>query len=278
MNKLSEWSSTGKIITYTRYYIAYYSLTIHPSYFSYLILIYLSYAYFSLKKLNPLNYFHLIFILFCSITLLLLQSRAALVTLFFLLFYGIIKLFYQRRYIQFTLLFIIIVSGGVFAYKYTRLGETIKHISVSENNNQTDSRLIIWKNALTTIKQKPIFGYGVGDALDVLIEEHKRTGFEEGVEKRLDAHNQFLETWLQSGVFGLISLLLVFAIPLYQSIKKKQELLFLFLMISFIQLLFESMFIRLAGVVYFSFFYSYLYYVYYAEGGEWENISSPINN
>ena len=163
-----------------------------------------------------------------------------------------------------------VVSGGVFIHKNTRLGETIQHATMTTQKENSEPRIIIWRNSLKVIKRKPIFGYGIGDANDELEKEHKKTEFIDGTIKRYNAHNQFLETWLQSGIFGFISLLLVFAVPLYQSIKKKQELLFLFLVVSFIQLLFESMFVRLAGVVYFSFFYSYLFYVYYAPEGEWE--------
>ncbi len=250
----------------------------HPSYLSFIILIGLIFISKNNYKNRYLQALIFIVILFSLIFLVLLGSRAAIISVFALLFYFMIKLLFKKRFIFFLIILGILIFSGSSVLKYTRLGNTIKNIQKSEQNyKKSDSRLIIWQNAITLIKQKPVLGYGIGDALDEMIKEHERTGFKEGVKKRLDAHNQFLETWLQSGIFGLISLILVFAFPFYQSIKKRQELLFLFLLISFIQLLFESMFIRLAGVVYFSFFYSYLYYYYYAPGGEWEQEKKAIS-
>ncbi|OFX22965.1 MAG: hypothetical protein A2041_00405 [Bacteroidetes bacterium GWA2_31_9b] len=128
-----------------------------------------------------------------------------------------------------------------------------------------DMRITLWKNSLIVWNEKLIFGHGIGDAKSRLIEIHKDMVITEAYEKKYNSHNQFLETATQTGFIGLIVLLLVFAIPLYQSIKKKQELLFLFLVICFINFMFESMLQRLAGVVFFAFWYSYLWFVYYKD-------------
>ncbi len=114
-------------------------------------------------------------------------------------------------------------------------------------------------------KEKPLFGYGIGDAKIKLIDVHKNRDIKIAFKERYNCHNQFLETATQTGVVGLIVLLLVFAIPFYQAIKKKQELLFLFLSICFINFLFESMLQRIAGVVFFAFWYSFLWFVYYRD-------------
>jgi O-antigen ligase len=235
----------------------------HPSYLSYLLLIYLI---FLLSHISPLklNALHIINSIFSTIFIFFLSSRAALLTLLILFVYFLLKSFKQSKYYLTILLVFLILSSGYIILNYTRLGDTIENI-INQDSNQKDARLIIWSHSLEVIKKKPIFGYGIGDALDVLISKHEEKNYEVGVSRSLDAHNQFLETWMQSGVFGLIALIAVFWFPFRQSVRQKQEILFLFLAVSFIQLLFESMFIRLAGVVYFSFFYSYLYYVHYRD-------------
>ncbi len=236
----------------------------HPSYYSYLILIYIIIVFnYRIKEV-----LFKILIITCTIMsfifLFLLGSRAAMISIFALLLYFIIKQFFLKRYVLFAITISFLILSFYSVINFTRFGNTVIKINKKNKNvSQVDSRLIIWENAINLIKQNPILGYGIGDALDEMIKEHKKTGFTKGVERRLDAHNQFLESWLQSGILGLISLILVFVIPFYQAIIKRQEMLFLFLLVSFIQILFESMFIRLAGVVYFSFFYSYLYYFYY---------------
>lgn len=128
-----------------------------------------------------------------------------------------------------------------------------------------DIRILIWKTAIDIWKIKPIFGYGIGDSERSLVEEYKLRNNREAYLKKYNCHNQFLETITQTGITGLILLLLVFVIPIYQAIKKKQELLLLFLMICFINFLFETMLHRLAGVTFFSFWYSFLWLVYYKE-------------
>ena len=254
-------------LRYIRYYIMLEGLAIHPSYLSYLAIIYLSFSLFQKGKSASI---HILFSVFAIVLILVLYSRGALLTLLFLIAYGLFKQLYLKRYALFAIIAFIGLASLFVSYKYTRLGDTIRGIS-SENSVQTeDARITVWRNSFQLIKEKPLFGYGIGDAIHVIIDKHEETGFEMGVEKRLDAHNQFLEVWLQAGLLGLIPLLLVFAFPLFQSIKFKQEYLFLFLIISIIQHMFESMFVRLAGVVYFGFFYCYLYLVYYKGNREIE--------
>lgn len=137
-----------------------------------------------------------------------------------------------------------------------------------------DVRFSLWENAVIVWKEKLIFGQGIGDSKDRLLEVHKERNIEDAVKKKYNCHNQFLETATQTGLVGLAILLLVFAIPFYQSIKKKQELLFLFLMICFINFMFESMLQRLAGVVFFAFWYSFLWFVYYRDEDKEETTSS----
>jgi hypothetical protein len=139
-----------------------------------------------------------------------------------------------------------------------------------------DIRLVLWENAISVWKEHLLFGFGIGDSKNRLIENYSKKKINEALENNYNTHNQFLETATQTGLVGLTVLLLVFAIPLYQSIKKKQELLFLFLMICFINFLFESMLERLAGVVFFAFWYGFLWFVYYKdEEVEKNTIQSP---
>lgn len=279
IEKFREFSSFLDIIEFFRHYTLVEGLTIHPSYFSYILLIYILYFFFQPKTKKALYVLHVPIAISALLTLAALQSRAAILCVLFLILHGTLVQVYKKKWIKLSLLILILISSSYAIYKYTRLGETLKETAVlNEETKKIDPRLVIWKNSFETVKNAPLMGYGIGDALDELIKEHEKTEFEAGVFNRLDAHNQFLETWLQSGILGLLAIIMVFMVPLWQSIRKKQELLFLFLMVSFIQLQFESMFVRLAGVVYFAFFYCYLYYVYYAEGGEWERITQITNS
>ncbi|NOQ24377.1 MAG: hypothetical protein GQ564_03360 [Bacteroidales bacterium] len=138
-----------------------------------------------------------------------------------------------------------------------------------------DIRIYLWKYSIELFRNNLLFGVGIGDNKDELIKHYNKNELTVASGLKYNSHNQFLETATQTGIIGLVVLLLVFAIPLYQSIKKKQELLFLFLIICFINFLFESMLERLAGVVFFAFWYSFLWFVYYKDIEDKESIPAP---
>lgn len=164
-------------------------------------------------------------------------------------------------------IFTVIILIGCFflMMNNTRFKYNLLSFKKANTIEQIDPRFSIWRDAFIVWKQKPIFGQGIGDSKDAIMQIHKKRNIEEAIKYKFNAHNQFLETSMQTGLVGLIILILVFSVPLYQSIKKKQELLFLFLMICIINFMFESMLQRIAGVVFFAFWYSFLWFVFYKE-------------
>jgi O-antigen ligase len=184
-----------------------------------------------------------------------LGSRAAMLTLAVILIFYIFKCL--KRYpfwisISVTFAVIVLLITGLF--KFTRIGETIRDL---KEDSKSDKRIPQWISAIEVVRNAPVFGYGVGDGLDELVRQHKENGFEEDVKLRSNAHNQFLETATQTGIFGAASLILILLVPLAESIKRKQGLLFLIVSIIFINMLFESMLVRLAGVLFIGFWMNY---------------------
>ena len=213
------------------------------------------------------------FIFICFLVLL--NSRSAILAGFILAIYYFIKVLYLGRpWIRIGSALIMVMIGIGFLTA-TRVGRNIQTLILErniQNREELDSRVFLWKNSINAIAKKPLFGYGIGDAQDALDQEYARDGYAAGFENRFNTHNQFLNIGVQAGVLGLIALLLLIGYPLYISIRKKHELLFLFLLISVICFMFESMLERLAGVAFFAFWYSYLFLVYYAENRRNENL------
>ncbi len=210
----------------------------------------------------------LIGILVILIAIFLLNSRAILLSTFFVFIYYTIKFLAEHKRIYIYISLILLLSVFSYIIVNSRFHKNIEQIEQgvsTENYEKVDIRISLWKDAYIMWKEKPLFGYGIGDAKIKLIDVHKNRDIKIAFKERYNCHNQFLETATQTGVVGLIVLLLVFAIPFYQAIKKKQELLFLFLSICFINFLFESMLQRLTGVVFFAFWYSFLWFVYYRD-------------
>ena len=75
------------------------------------------------------------------------------------------------------------------------------------------------------------------------------------LKKRLNFHNQFLQTFGTIGLLGFIILICLFANLSYLAIIKRDFLVISFLFILFTSFLTESMLERQAGVILFSFFY-----------------------
>ena len=72
--------------------------------------------------------------------------------------------------------------------------------------NSVNLRVEKIKSAKEVIAQNWLWGVGIGDVQDVLNEEYKKRGFELGYKVNLDTHNQYLETWIGLGIFGLFLL------------------------------------------------------------------------
>ena len=92
-----------------------------------------------------------------------------------------------------------------------------------------------------------MFGVGTGDVKEELLKEYKKENIPYAIEKSLNAHNQYLQSSVAIGSFGLLVLLLTIFIPVYGAIYPRNWVYVIFLFLIIINLLFESMFERQAG-------------------------------
>jgi len=211
---------------------------------------------------NSIRYFifELCLVMIFTFYIVLLGSRAALLTLF------VVTIYYIRKFLSgfpnwisifFTsVILILLIVGGV---KYTRIGDTILR---NRKNSTSEIRISLWSDAFEVFKDAPLFGHGIGDGLNKMVDKHNENGITEAGTLRLNAHNQFLETATQTGIIGLVCLILILLVPLIISIRNRYELLFLFIIIIFINFLFESMLVRLAGVLFLAFWQNFLILIY----------------
>ena len=72
--------------------------------------------------------------------------------------------------------------------------------------------------------------------------------------KKLNSHNQFLQTTIAIGLPGLIVLLLILGIPLFLFYRQSDFSAVIFVLLIVFNFLFESMLETQAGVIFFSFF------------------------
>ncbi|MDO9512186.1 MAG: O-antigen ligase family protein [Bacteroidales bacterium] len=247
----------------------------HPSYLAmysvFAIAVLLVNAFENSSELKILHWVFIIFgVMFLFVFVILLSSRAGMISLIMtFVVAAVFILTEQRQYAKgslFLLSFIIFfyVCYEFFPRSFGRLQHTGEVLAGPVTDNTTEDgtaqRLLIWDASISIIKENLLLGVGTGDVKDELMLEYKKRGMDATLKSRKNAHNQYLQTFVTIGIAGFVSLLLMFLIPGLYAIRSRDLLYFLFLAIVGMNLLFESMFERQAGVVFYTFFNAYLFF------------------
>ncbi len=250
-----------------------FSYFMHPSYFAmYLVFAQLIVLLFYPKWLAHLSHLN-IKIGFMSLIFLtsifLCSSKMGLITAFLLLplTYCII-LFnkgYKKVIIGLIVALLVSISAAykLFPTPFERIKQAFKVTASSESIDKTDAestavRILIWKESIKLIENNMLFGTTAGDANDKLVEAYEREGLAGALRKKLNAHNQFLQTFIGTGLIGFILLLLMTFGSLIYGFIKKNYLLALFSTLIIFNFLVESMLQAQAGFIFFVFFFCLL--------------------
>lgn len=233
---------------------------LHPSYYA----LYLTFGASLIIYRDRINGYSIpnkiirnILVLILFIVVFLLQSRAGLIGI---LVFAVWSLFIGSRRTKMTVLYtFLVLLVSIFVLLTGRFVRVTENLSNSKYHNliKSEIRLSIWSDALHLIKEKPIFGYGIGDAKTQLVKSYKNEKLIEAVEKEFNAHNEYLEVILQFGLVGLSVLLAMFILPLLKMDIQK-PLFIIFVALVTIHFVFESMLERIAGVSFVMYFWSYL--------------------
>ena len=125
-----------------------------------------------------------------------------------------------------------------------------------ESNSE---RLIVWKAGIEVIKEHPVFGVGTGDVKDALLSEYQKENKVLVYNMRLNAHNQYLQTYIALGILGVLLLLIYLVIPGWVAFRRIHFIYFSFLAVFTFNILVESMLEVQAGVIYYAFFNSLIF-------------------
>ena len=206
-------------------------------------------------------------------------SRMGLIIMFLLLILKLSELvFVQKRvtyalkalsgiFLSLLIIWLIPISREKVFYRTFGLHK-VYHYYPSGNNNlhpeneEKNGRLTAWKISWSLIKQKPLTGYGIGDAEQHLLQAYKEQHKMFLYRIKHNVHNSYLQFWLMGGVFLLLLYLLFVAIPFYYGITSKNYLMLSYAIIVGMSSLTES-FVRIQGIVFIIYFYIFLTSLYY---------------
>lgn len=277
--------ATGEYIIHKNTSIFFYHALVspfrfHAVYYSILVFIALLFIIESLAKRNYLlnKFFHLFLLLFLSAFLFLLASKLVISFYLFFCFYFLItqhRIFNTSRLFIYTLSFLL-VSGTVFTLITknpisTRFNDFVSgNISLIKKNkfspavyfNGLQFRLLEWKLVPQILNEKKSWWTGVstGDAQAILDNKYLELNMYRGEQGKpgggylgYNAHNQLLQSLLQSGIPGAISFIFICTIVIRIAIRNRTRILSFTIALLLCYLLVESLFEEQYGIVIFCF-------------------------
>ena len=206
----------------------------------------------------------IIIISLLSLVIFLIASKSGIVVWLFIMVVLIILNIRNNQY-NFLLYFVIIPFFLLLTY---RIIVDIDRVGVFLNSIKTglDKENIDWKNldqrtrewysSMQLIKENPITGVGLARVEERMVTEYIKHGWDEEAFYRFNAHNQFLEAQMTFGIAGTLSLIWMLFAPLM--VRKRYgypHLTAVFVILISFLLMFESMFNRQWGIMFFMIFY-----------------------
>ena len=254
-----------------RYYYFFssrFSFFLHPSYLSmYVVFALMALYQFAVDKVKSNG--KIIFISVCFIIfILLLDSKAGILTLILFGIYFIWrKIVLEKKIMQSVMIMCLFIAAIATLYFTVsefanRINKTIE-VAFEKNvkadaDDSSSKRVLVWEASREVITENWLTGVGTGDAKDVLLEKYKQKGMDIEYKAGLNSHNQYLQTFIAIGIIGFLILFLSLAGPAFYSIKNKHFLYGGFILFFSINIFVESMFETQAGVIFYAFFNSIL--------------------
>lgn len=245
---------------------------IHPGYLSMyfnlgLLLVIMDYKYKTFNFFKDNLYYYLLFLFYFGFNILIFSKTGIIIS-------TVILVLFVVFYIQKTKKMLIPVVGimasitlFLAAYNYSDYARntTNELMTNAFSTNQemkaqgsVSLRQVVWTASLKLIKEKPLIGYGTGGAQQALVNEYSQMEEPFAEVKKLNAHNQFLQTALSLGLTGGLLLMSIFLLPFYQLTKSKNYLAIAFMCMITINFMTESTLETQAGTIFFGLFYCIL--------------------
>ncbi len=249
----------------------------HPIYISISLSIAILFSVVLMKQLKAQGkniYPYLLGSGFLAFTLFFLSRKGLIVALMISVVVLVITLFKtNKKTIIYSLL--IVFLAGVMAFLLPSNKKRFKELfdpqtyTTRNETNSTNNRIQIYKCAVELIKEKPLFGHGVGKdrvALNTCYKENLYYLFE----NNFNTHSQYLSVATKIGLVGLFIFVLCLGYYVKLAITKKDWLFLSILSLYLLVFLFENVLERQNGVILFAFLLNYFVFkhLYYTSDND----------
>lgn len=190
-------------------------------------------------------------LLFIVTILFFIRSQMGLLTFItVLIIYGVILLKKRARMVTFVLFTSAFVVFLVDRHRVATFLDTYgKNVS-----SALDQRFSIWQGSIRGIQSSPLFGGGTGGEQVLINRGYEQTGYQEGIEKAFNAHNQYLQYLARNGVVELLCFLAILIYGFKKSLQHNNHV-FLMFNITVTLIMFAESFLSVQrGIVFFYFF------------------------
>jgi O-antigen ligase len=207
-----------------------------------------------------------------SIFIILIGNRTVLVIWLLVSFFYYFRLF-TSLWFRIIVPLVVLVLSGIAILFVPALNQQVKELTDNSANTRItldkDSslgrswggkaiRVAIWQCSMDIIKENPAVGVGSGDAQDALQQAYENRMFYFASRyNRYNAHNQYLQELINSGLIGLVIWLFCLAIPMIMAWRNADHIYFIFLLGIAAIALTESVLEISKGLVLYSFFNSF---------------------
>jgi O-antigen ligase len=175
-------------------------------------------------------------------------SKAGIIILGILCFWLMLQQIIIRKWWKIALPGFAVIIGVIIGVAYlsprvaSRFQEIPKAFSSVKSSGNKDvesnaARIIMWSTSVKVIQSNWILGTGTGD------------GNTEVAEKKLNSHNQFLNSWVQLGAFGFVFLFGIFISSFGTAIRNGSLPVTLMTVAFLITMLFESFVETQGGII-----------------------------
>lgn len=206
-----------------------FSAVLHPSYFAWYLCTALACWFLGGLKDRVPRTIAVAFVVVMCAGLVLTGSRMGWITLPLVLVWSLVHGWRDgwTRRVLLTLLLTSVAGAAVLTTSSEHVRYRVLELFMPSTNPTADPfssaavRTVTWKAAWETGKWNLPLGTGTGDVKDELLLRYKEMGAQHALEHRLNAHNQFLQSFAALGVPGAMALSFMIVLPFLGMFRRK---------------------------------------------------------